>query len=84
MARLRVMMANGESISDHALRQATRSLEDIQIGRERVQEIRRGVRIKVKAAEGYLHAQLGNMPILQGKTSFTARALRGLRDYMAI
>ena len=84
MARLRIMMANGESISDHALRQATRSLEDIQIGRERVQEIRSGVRTKVKAVEGYLHAQLGNMPILQGKTSFTARALRGLRDYMAI
>ena len=84
MARLRVMMANGESISDHALRQATRSLEDIQIGRERVQEIRRGVRTKVKAAEGYLRAHLGSMPVLRGKTSFTAMAVRGLRDYMAI
>ena len=84
MARLRVMTANGESISDHALRQATRSLEDIQIGRERVQEIRRGVRTKVKAAEGYLRAHLGSMPVLRGKTSFTAMAVRGLRDYMAI
>jgi hypothetical protein len=28
-------------------------LEDIQIGCERVHEIRRGVRTKVKAAEGY-------------------------------
>ena len=59
-------------------------MEDIQIGRERVQEIRRGVRTKVKAAEGYLRAHLGSMPVLRGKTSFTAMAVRGLRDYMAI
>ena len=84
MARLRVMVANGESVRDYALASAVSSFEDIQIDKTRAQQLRSGVTSKVRTAEGYLRAQLGNLPVLKGKTSFTARALRGLRDRLAV
>ncbi|MCR4426403.1 MAG: UPF0236 family protein [Firmicutes bacterium] len=84
MARLRVMMANGESVSGYVLTQLARSLPAVRLDRKRAQELRSGMRAKVIAAEGCLREQLGNVPVLRGKTSLAALALRGLRDCMAI
>jgi len=84
MAKLRVKKANGESVSACALPSTAPQFESIQIDQDKAQQLCSEVKAMVRTSGRYLCNQLGNVPVLKGNASFTARVFRELRDSIAI
>lgn len=82
--KLQAMIGNHKSVSAYALVYTASFLKSIRGDRDKVRELCLGVKDKNRVAHKSLYSQLGNVPILKGKTSFTARAFRELRDPAAI
>ncbi len=76
--------ANGESVSACALPSTAPQFESIQIDQDKAQQLCSEVKAMVRTSGRCLCNQLGNVPVLKGNASFTARVFRELRDSIAI
>jgi hypothetical protein len=79
MAGLRAVKANGESIREHYLASQAPAPVIVELHQEIKEELRR---LKEKRLQG--RENLNNVPILNGGSNLTRRALKGLNDKMVV